>query len=144
MMIEAVRYSDAELKDLVEIRRHIKQTSLGLGGMDDPVAELVLAVNEAITNILIHGYRQMPGRLEIAVSKTGEDLVVIVHDESPPFDPNNIPPPDIRLPLERRRAGGMGIHMMRSFVDEMNYHPAHNGVNELEMVKRGAISPVQV
>ncbi len=139
MTIEAIRYSEASLKDLAEIRRFVRDASLRLGGMDDAISELVLAVNEAVTNIMIHGYREHAGYLEIAVSQSGEELIVYIRDESPSFDPNNVPEPDIARPLERRHPGGLGVHMMRNFVDEMIYSPSQNGVNELALVKRGAV-----
>jgi serine/threonine-protein kinase RsbW len=139
MTIEAIRYSEASLKDLAEIRRYVRDASLRLGGIDDAISEVVLAVNEAVTNVMIHGYREQAGHLEIAVCQSGEDLIVYIRDESPSFDPNSVPEPDIARPLERRHPGGMGIHMMRNFVDEMIYSPSQNGVNELAMVKRGVV-----
>lgn len=139
MISESVLYAEARLTDLAEIRRNLKKTSLMMGCTNDAVAEIVLAANEAVTNILIHGYDRKPGWVDIVVNRDGADLIVYLRDRSPSFDPNSFPPPDITLPLELRKPGGMGIHMMRNFVDEMIYHEGANGVNELALVKRDVV-----
>lgn len=139
MTTESVQYAEARLSDLAEIRRYLKKTSLKMGCTTDAVSEIVLAANEAVTNIIIHGYDRKPGCVDITVCRDGVDLIVYLRDRSPSFNPNSYPPPDISLPLELRKPGGMGIHMIRNFVDEMNYHVDSDGVNELALVKRGAV-----
>jgi anti-sigma regulatory factor (Ser/Thr protein kinase) len=139
MITKSVQYTKARLSDLAEIRRYVKKTALLMGCANDAVSEIVLAANEAVTNILIHGYDRKPGSVAIVVCRDGADLIVYLRDRSPSFDPNIYPPPDITLPLELRKPGGMGIHMMRNFVDEMIYHEDADGVNELALVKRDAV-----
>lgn len=138
MDTEPYTLSEANLSALVEIRSYVKSKALALGGIDDAVSELALAVNEAVTNIIIHGYGYRPGYIQISLSRHDNDLIVYLRDKAPPFDPNSVPPPDITIPLERRRPGGMGVHMMRSFTDEMRYSSNTNGMNELVLLKRGA------
>jgi anti-sigma regulatory factor (Ser/Thr protein kinase) len=137
MITKSVQYTKARLSDLAEIRRYVKKTALLMGCANDAVSEIVLAANEAVTNIIIHGYDRKPGCVDITVCREGVDLIVYLRDRSPPFNPNSYPPPDISLPLELRKPGGMGIHMIRNFVDEMNYREEADGVNELALVKRG-------
>jgi anti-sigma regulatory factor (Ser/Thr protein kinase) len=139
MITESIHHAEARLSDLAEIRRFVKKTSLLMGCTNDAVSEIVLAANEAVTNILIHGYEGKPGCVELVVSRDGANLIVYLRDRSPSFDPNSFPAPDITLPLELRKPGGMGIHMMRNFVDEMIYHADADGVNELALVKRDAV-----
>ncbi|MGB3717389.1 MAG: ATP-binding protein [Candidatus Promineifilaceae bacterium] len=144
MITESVQYAEARLNDLAEIRRFVKNTSLKMGCANDAVSEIVLAANEAVTNILIYGYDRKPGCIEIDMCLEGADLIVYLRDRSPSFDPNSFPPPDITLPLELRKPGGMGIHMMRNFVDEMNYYEVADGVNELALVKRDAVKTMKI
>ena len=125
--------------DLADIREFVKRASLDFGGAEDPVAELVLAVNEATTNIVTYGYGSGAGYIDISVAAVGRDIVVTLIDQSPAFDPNRIPTPDIAVPLELRRPGGLGIHLMRSFTDEMVYE-RKSGLNVLTLRKRDAIA----
>ncbi|HKB16495.1 MAG TPA: ATP-binding protein [Planctomycetota bacterium] len=77
--------------------------------------ELLLAVQEAFTNVARHAYAGEGKPVEIALMldrETGE-AEVMVRDKGRPFDPASVPPPDFAHP----RPGGYGLHIMRSFTD---------------------------
>lgn len=134
-----LRYSTATVRDLNDIREFLESAILTLGGDDDIAGDLVLAVNEAVTNILLHGYDDRPGAVAIGVEADGGDLRVQLTDNAPLFDPTAVPPPDIHLPLEDRPLGGLGVHMMRQLTDELIYRVTRGGNNELTFVKRGVL-----
>jgi serine/threonine-protein kinase RsbW len=135
----SVRYPSLELKDLAEVRRFVEETATAFGGEQDAVSELVLAVNEAVCNILTHGYGTRPGIVTIDVSQDRENLEIRLRDQAPTFDPTSVPAPDITVPLNQRKYGGMGVHMMRSLTDEMTYRVTADGWNELVLVKHDAL-----
>jgi serine/threonine-protein kinase RsbW len=124
--------------DLAVIRDFVEEGALALCDRDDIVGELVVAVNEAVTNILVHGYKNQPGALSITVSHQGDELQVCLEDKAPVFDPTTAPEPDVSLPLERRPLGGVGIRMMREFTDELRHEARAGGGNRLVLVKRQA------
>ena len=65
-------------------------------------------MDEAVTNIIMHGYRGAEKPIEIDMAREGDDLVVRIYDEAPLYDPTAEPPPDLSLPLGRtihRRVG---------------------------------------
>ena len=132
-----MRYGTAQVRDLNDMREFLEQAVLALGGSDDDAGDLVLAVNEAVTNVLLHGYNSRPGPVSICVEVENDDLRVILADSAPPFDPTRVPPPDIFLPLEDRPLGGLGVHMMRQLTDALIYRALPDG-NELIFVKRVA------
>ncbi len=136
--MEAVtrQYQDLDLDGLASIREFIESSAIQFGADEDQTGELVLAVHEAAANIVIHGYRESPGWISISISKEPGQLIIRLLDRSPPFDPNQVPPFDITLPLAERPYGGMGVHMMRSFSDEMRYDTSPLGENELTIIKR--------
>jgi serine/threonine-protein kinase RsbW len=139
-MAEPARlFMTAGLDDLTEIRRFVKGAAAREGV--DPVAatELLMAVNEAATNIIEHGYQGAPGVLEVVVAYDRDALTVRLRDQAPAFDPALAPVPDVKLPLDRRPPGGMGVHMMRRFTDELSYRTDTDGWNELVLVKRGVL-----
>ncbi len=135
-----LRYTTATVRDLNDMREFLEQAVLTLAGDDDIAGDLVLAVNEAVTNSLLHGYDGQPGMVVICVEADGNDLAVRLIDDAPPFDPTSVPPPDITLPLEDRPLGGLGVHMMRQLSDELTYRRNETGENELTFVKRQALS----
>lgn len=89
-----------------------------------------LSLDEVLTNVISHGLTQ--GRHEIAVSVALDDgnLVANVSDDGPAFDPLSAPAPDIRAPIEERKVGGLGIHLLRTLMDAVEYRRA-DGRNHL-------------
>ena len=89
-----------------------------------------LSLDEVLTNIISHGLTQ--GRHEIAVSVALQDgnLVADVSDDGPAFDPLSAPAPDVRAPIEERKIGGLGIHLLRTLMDAVEYRRA-DGRNHL-------------
>jgi len=135
-----LRYSSATVRDLNDIRDYLEGAVTMLGGSEDDAGDLVLAVNEAITNVLLHGYEGAPGLLSVCVEADDGELRVVLTDEAPRFDPTTVPPPDIHRPLEERPLGGLGVHMMRQLTDALVYR-ALDGGNELTFIKRHAPIP---
>ena len=127
----------AGLDDLAQIRRFVEGAATQGGGDPVRVADMLLALNEAATNIIVHGYHGAPGSLEVEVEYDSDALTVRLRDQAPAFDPALAPVPDVTLPLDRRPLGGMGVHMMRQLTDELSYRTSFDGWNELILVKRG-------
>jgi anti-sigma regulatory factor (Ser/Thr protein kinase) len=96
---------------------------------------LNLAVEEIFTNIVKYGAPD-GGDVSIRADVAGGKLVVeIVERGAEPFDPTQVPDADVTAPLEDRRPGGLGLHMLRKLMDEMTY--AHvNGDSHIRMTKR--------
>jgi anti-sigma regulatory factor (Ser/Thr protein kinase) len=96
-----------------------------------------LALDEVLTNIISHGLKE--GRHEIAVSVALRDgnLIANVSDDGPPFDPLSAPVPDIHAPIEQRKIGGLGIHLLRTLMDAVEYRRA-DGRNHLTFHIRAA------
>lgn len=127
----------AESKNLSEIRRFVKETASALGVDPAVIPGVILAVDEAVSNTINHGYQGQGGAVEIELHRKGDALVIRIRDEAPPFDPTNVPPPDLTLSLEQRTPGGLGIYLIRQAMDEMTHRVTPQGGNELTLVKRG-------
>jgi serine/threonine-protein kinase RsbW len=127
----------AELNSLAEIRRFVQETATALGIDPAVIPNLILAVDEAASNIITHGYQGQGGIIEVEVSREEDALVIRLRDEATPFDPTSVPPPDLILPLQQRPVGGLGIHLIGQAMDEMTHRIMPQGGNELTLVKRG-------
>ena len=98
--------------------------------------KLTLALEEAVVNVITHAFEGLPPphsitvRLAIAARSVTADII----DNGRPFDPTSAPDPDLSLPLERRRPGGLGIHLMRGMMDRLEYR-RNDGGNILRLVK---------
>jgi serine/threonine-protein kinase RsbW len=129
----------AKLKHLAEIRRFVDSEVSALNVHPDIIYNILLSTSEAITNIILHGYNGEEGLIEIEVKHEDESVAVYIRDEAPQFDPTQIPTPDLTLPLEDRPVGGMGVHLIRQFMDRIIYRESPQGGNELILVKENVI-----
>jgi serine/threonine-protein kinase RsbW len=93
---------------------------------DVSLDEILLAVQEAGTNIVRHAYPNWsePGPLRMALEVSPHLLRIAMVDEGPGYDPQEIPPPDFSHPGE----GGFGLHLMRVTMSKVTYqrNPGHN------------------
>jgi serine/threonine-protein kinase RsbW len=81
-----------------------------------------LTIEEMGTNILKYGYddtavHEILLRLEIHP----EALLLVLEDDGHEFNPVNAPEPDLNLPAEDRVPGGLGIHLIRKMIEQMDY-----------------------
>ncbi len=75
-----------------------------------------------------------PPRTESEFEADADSVRVAITDTGRPFNPLEYPPPDLDKGADRP-IGGLGIHLMRSSVDEVHYRPDPAG-NRLELVKK--------
>lgn len=108
----------------------------------DPAAwfDIVMAVDEACSNVFEHAYEGMAGQLDLYFETRANDLIITVHDCGRPFDPDSVPMPNVHLPLEERPIGGLGLHLMRQLMDDISFAFAPGEGNTLVMEKRGVVS----
>lgn len=93
--------------------------------------ELEVAVSEIATNILRHGYAGARGPVQLEVGVHPDRVAVGLRDQGIPFDLGSVSGPD----LERPRPGGYGIHIARSYTDELVHETAGSRGNRWRMVK---------
>lgn len=101
--------------------------------------DLTLAVEEAASNVIEHGYKGGGGELRIRFETADGDVIIVLRDHARPFKPGRIRRPNKNLPLEERPLGGLGMHLMHQLMDEVVYEVLPDG-NLLTMIKRGAIT----
>jgi serine/threonine-protein kinase RsbW len=99
------------------------------------VNALNVVLDEAVSNPINHGYDAgVRGEIVVRLRRGPDRVEVEIEDDGRRFDPLRVPPPDLTLPLEQRPIGGLGIHLIRSLMDEVAY-ARHDGRNVLKMAK---------
>jgi anti-sigma regulatory factor (Ser/Thr protein kinase) len=95
-----------------------------------------LALDEVVTNVISYAFADSCEH-EIIVRMTirNGSLSIEVEDDGGPFDPSQVPRPDIDAPLEHRKIGGLGVHLARSVMDRIDYTRQGNR-NRLVMKKK--------
>ena len=96
-----------------------------------------LALEEIFINVVMHGSddRHDAVWMEVTLRHEGSWLDMVLRDNGNAFDPLAAPPPDLDAPMEDRPIGGLGIHLIRTLMDEVMYASV-NGCNELTLRKR--------
>jgi serine/threonine-protein kinase RsbW len=102
----------------------------------DVASDVRLAVEEACTNVIEHGYpAASPGPLTLRFEHDARRLVVTVEDRAAPFDPSTVSAPDLDADWDQRDLGGLGWHLINQVMNEVR-HELVAGGNRLTMVKR--------
>lgn len=119
---------------LGQLRRDAEAFAIRVGMDEADVSRVVLAMDEALTNIIRHAYGDDNGRpIEITMMASDEDLEVIIRDYGLVVHPSAIHSRD----LDDVRPGGLGVHIMNECMDEVNFSPADQGGGTvLTMTKR--------
>jgi serine/threonine-protein kinase RsbW len=105
---------------------------------------VTVCLEEVLSNVIRHGC--LPGQnYDIKVRYRILDGVpggieVEVSDDATAFDPLSLPPPDLTVPLEQRKTGGLGVFLVRKMMDEVHYEH-RNGRNHLLFRKRWQTPP---
>jgi len=107
-----------------------KITSLNL--KEDTLSNLSLAASEALSNAMVHGNKLDPNKdVTVSIKISENKLILCIKDEGDGFDPNSVPDPT--KPENIMRDSGRGIHIMRSFIDQVSYNFSSEGT-ELKLV----------
>jgi anti-sigma regulatory factor (Ser/Thr protein kinase) len=92
-------------------------------GLDMRAAQAAeMALDELLTNIISYGYLDS-GEHKITVDMCVEEnaLQIVVADDGIPFNPFEQEEPDLGASIDERDFGGMGIHLVKKFMDECSY-----------------------
>lgn len=124
----------AGLPELETLRGFLERAIARLGVREEPSLDLVVAVNELLTNSIVHGYAGRQGQIELCVRGRGSSVEIRLRDQARPFDPTALPPRADQLP-QLRAPGGLGVPLARHFSDELRYRALPEGGNEITVVK---------
>lgn len=92
------------------------------------VWEIRLVLEEVVTNIISHGYADRADHaIEISIVNSERDITLSVRDDAQPFNLLDHSQPDLETPLEDRGVGGMGVHIVREIMDEIDYKREADG-----------------
>ena len=126
----------AYLESLSDFREFIKEHCAGVPGITDEVVyDVQLAVDEACTNIISHGYAALDaGSIILDLDIHPDRLVVTLTDFGHAFEPSSAPVPDVDAPIEEREVGGFGLFFIQQAMDEMKYQVTEDG-NKMTLTK---------
>lgn len=117
----------AKLESLPRFLETVKEAALRAGLRDNKLKEAELVAEEALTNIFSHAYQEQAGLAEISCGSNGTDRFVIrIIDQGIPWDIHSVQAPDQQAELGERELGGLGIHLIRQIVHDVQFQREGN------------------
>lgn len=120
---------DSVIDEIPVVSERLEKLMSGAGFSPEAVLDTQLAVEEAITNVIVHGYQQKGNEIRIACRVIDGAIEIRITDSAPPFNPLSLPTPDLDSDVNERRIGGLGIYLIRRVMDGVEY--AYEGGNNI-------------
>ena len=112
---------DSIIDEIPVVSERLEELMSGAGFSPEAVLDTQLAVEEAITNVIVHGYQQKGNEIRIACQVIDGAIEIRITDSAPPFNPLSLPTPDLASDVNERRIGGLGIYLIRRVMDGAEY-----------------------
>ena len=140
MAVTASIRLSSEGTELARLEAFADAFARGRGLPDDERIRLLLILEELFTNVVVHGYApgSDKGSISVALGWSDGRWTIDLVDNGRPFDPLARAAPDLDAPGEERQIGGLGIHIVRSLVDEARYRRSGRR-NHLQLARQ--VSP---
>lgn len=120
---------------LAKISKFVKKIAKSNGFDGLALYTIETAVDEACSNIIEHAYQgEDNGDIEVTLGMENNRLVIILKDFGQTFDPNLVELPNLSDNISERKAHGLGLYMMKQWMDEVHFEFRENA-NVLTMVK---------
>jgi serine/threonine-protein kinase RsbW len=124
-------------ENLALIRDFISNIGCQAGFDEKEVARIALAVDEACANVIEHAYGSDDTReVKIRVVIEDEQITFEIQDTGRGFDPSQIEARDVEELIRQRKSGGLGLRLIRTIMDDVQYQIVPGHKNELKMVKK--------
>ncbi len=125
----------SKTENLSQVRDFIKSIAETCGFTKEEIGKIILAVDEATTNVIKHAYHYADDKeINIKASCEKGKFSIVISDEGSVFDPNKIPLPDLKEYHKQKKVGGLGMFLMRKLMDDVKYEHFANR-NKVTLVK---------
>jgi serine/threonine-protein kinase RsbW len=128
-----------DYSELSKIRDFVFARAIDRGFPDSEAQKIVLAVDEACTNLIRHAFKlDKSKKICVSIESDPNNFTVNIIDDGNPFDPMQVNKPDMDEYFKQFKKGGLGIHLMKSVMDEISYTPsdkADDSMNTLKLKK---------
>ena len=140
---KTVRYTDMKKIEIEAKKENLEEVLAFIDGYLEEVEcpmkkqmQIDLAVEELFVNVALYAYAPGTGDvvIEIGLSEDRSQVLITFIDSGIPYDPLAKEDPDVTLPGEERQIGGLGIFLIKQYMDDIRYRFI-DGCNNLTIVK---------
>ena len=126
----------SKTENLSVIRDFVSEKALDAGLPMATVENIMLAVDEACTNIIKHAYKSSPeGKIILNIDYDEKKFTITIIDYGKSFEPNSVPLPNLQKYYREHKVGGLGIYLMKSLMDDVKYTSVPGKYNQVLLSK---------
>lgn len=123
-------------KNLALVREFIESKASGFGFDERSINQITLSVDEACTNIIKHAHHyNEKEHIEMEIKFDKDKIIIIMNYKGKGFDPNNIDNPDMKEYFSKFKVGGLGVPIMKKFMNKIEYVHNNSEENSLTLIK---------
>lgn len=118
------------------VREFVSNVASKVGFDNDDISKIELAVDEACANVIKHAYGKNSNQLiEVTIKIDKKKMMVIVTDKGKGFDPQAVKLPDMNDYLSEMKVGGLGIYLIETLMDKVDFEIKPGVKNQVKMIK---------
>lgn len=127
-------------EQLDTIRNFVDKNATGFGFDNKQTNQLVLAVDETCTNLIKYSFNnQKDNYIKISISHETNNFIIKVLDNAEPFDLTQKHKINMNTYLKKMQSGGLGIHLIKLIIDEIQYIPKNGSSDENMLILKKRI-----
>ena len=108
--------------ELERLCHNCEEIGQSIGISDKSMFEMNLALDELFTNIISYGFQDCQEHIiKVSITVEGDQLQMRIEDDGVPFNPLESETPDIQCGIEDCKIGGLGIHLIKKLMDDIQY-----------------------
>ncbi len=124
-------------ENLSLIRDFVSKKSSTAGLSKEDIENIMLAVDEACTNIIKHAYKSYhDGEIVINLEFNAQKILISIIDHGNTFNPDSVPDPDLQKYYKNGRVGGLGMYLMKTLMDDVKYISVPGEYNKVLLSKK--------
>jgi serine/threonine-protein kinase RsbW len=123
-------------ENLQMIREFVLKIAAKTGFNEETQEQIALAVDEACTNVIKHAHHHDSRRLmEIKIQTDADKMQITITDKGRGFDITKLKDPDVKKFIRESRHGGLGIYLIKTLMDEVDYEFNPGVKNQVQLTK---------
>ncbi len=127
---------ESKTERLIAVRDFVSTAAREFGFGDEEISKIALAVDEACTNIIKHAYNFDPAKkITVTVKRNDKAFEISIQDTGKQFNPAGVQSPDMKEYLSQFRRGGLGVYLMKTLMDKVEYNFTPGNANEVRLTK---------
>jgi anti-sigma regulatory factor (Ser/Thr protein kinase) len=127
---------EPEIAEIPRLNEWVEEVLTAEGVGPTTILNATLAIEEAMANVIKHAFAGVapPHRIALSLAVASDRLRIELCDNGREFDPASAAAPDLTSPLAEREPGGLGLHLIRTMMDRVEYR-REAGENRLVLEK---------